>query len=253
MTLFPDLAPSALLLAATVACFAGVVKGLSGFAMPMILISGLSLFLPPQIALAGLILPTLVTNVMQALRQGLAAAWASAARFRLFLLAGLIFLLISAQLVALLPAKILFLIIGLPVTAFALLQLSGRVFRLAPDNRRAEAAVGAVSGFIGGLSGVWGPPTVAYLTALDLPKADHVRAQGVIYALGALALFGAHLQSGILGTATLPFSALLILPAVAGMMLGQRIQDRIDQKQFRRVILFVLLVAGLNLVRRGLT
>ena len=38
---------------------------------------------------------------------------------------------------------------------------------------------------------------------------------------------------------------------MAGMMLGGLAHDRIDQQAFRRVTLAVLLVAGLNLVRRA--
>jgi len=36
------------------------------------------------------------------------------------------------------------------------------------------------------------------------------------------------------------------------MWVGFRVQDRLDQQVFRRVVLSVLIVAGLNLVRRGL-
>ena len=52
-----------------VALFAGLVKGVVGFAMPTILISGLTFVLAPEQALAALIVPTLVTNGWQALRQ----------------------------------------------------------------------------------------------------------------------------------------------------------------------------------------
>ena len=118
--------------------------------------------------------------------------------------------------------------------------------------RGAEAAIGAFAGFIGGISGVWGPPTVAYLTAINTPKIEQMRVQGVIYGLGALALFGAHIQSGVMRAETAPFSAAMIVPAVLGMWLGTMIQDRIDQAVFRKVTLWVLLIAGATLIRRGL-
>lgn len=244
--------PTELALAFAVACLAGVVKGLVGFAMPMILISGLGMFLPPEIALAGLILPTLVTNGMQALRQGWAAAWKSVKRFRVFLGIGLVFLLISAQLVRVLPVDVMLLILGVPITGFALLQLVGFTFTLAAPSKRIEAMIGAFAGFIGGLSGVWGPPTVAYLTALDTPKEEHIRVQGVIYGMGAVALLGAHIGSGVMRLETLPFSVFLLVPAVLATWVGLQLQQRIDQVLFRRATLVVLLVAGLNLVRRGL-
>ncbi|MEM6659933.1 MAG: TSUP family transporter, partial [Pseudomonadota bacterium] len=118
MTVFSTLSPPDLMLALTVALVAGWVKGLVGFAMPMVLISGLSVFLPPELALAGLILPTLVTNGVQALRQGTSAALTSIRQFRVFLGVGVVFLMIGAQLVTLVPASTFLLLIGLPVTFF---------------------------------------------------------------------------------------------------------------------------------------
>ena len=75
--LFPFLTPVTLFIALGIAFCAGFVKGVVGFALPVVLISGLTLYLPAEVALAGLILPALVTNLAQARRQGLAAAWAS--------------------------------------------------------------------------------------------------------------------------------------------------------------------------------
>lgn len=250
--LFTLVSPAEFALAFSITALAGLIKGMVGFALPMIIVSGLGVFLPPELALAGLILPTLVANGIQALRQGPRAAIDSVRRFGVFLSVGLVFLLGSAQLVRTLSESTLLLLIGVPITLFSLAQLLGLGFSLDAPNKRIEALIGAVAGFIGGLSGIWGPPTVAYLTALNTPKDEQMRVQGVIYGLGAVALLGAHVGSGVLRGETLPFSIGLIAPAVLGMWIGGRFQDRIDQKTFRRATLFVLLIAGLNLVRRGM-
>lgn len=250
--LFSFLDPITLGAALGIAVLAGTIKGMVGFAMPMILISGLGTFLSPEVALAGLILPTVVTNGMQALEQGWRAARDSILRFSTFLIIGLVCLLASAQTLRFLPRDLLFLMIGGPITLFALLQLVGWQLRLRGPSRRAEAIIGGIAGAIGGVSGIWGPPTVAYLTAINTEKSEQMRVQGVIYGLGAVALVFAHLGSGILTAQTATFSAVLIVPAVAGMWVGARIRGGIDQVAFRRATLIVLFVAGLNLIRRGL-
>ena len=248
----PDIPTSALLLSMGLAVLAGVVKGVVGFAMPMILISGMSSFLAPEIALAGLILPTLITNSMQALRQGPVAAWQSVRQFQLFLTVGLVALLAAAQLVAVLPVAWMLGLIGGSVGVFALMQLAGWRPRLRNKDRRGiEIGVGAFAGFIGGLSGVWGPPTVAYLTALGTEKRAQMRIQGVIYGLGAVALTVAHIGSGVLNLSNVWFSAVLVPPAVLGMWLGGRVQDRINQEVFRTATLTVLVIGALNLLRRA--
>lgn len=252
MDLFSLISPQEMYLALIVAFVAGWVKGMVGFAMPMVLISGLSMMLPPEFALAGLILPTLVTNGVQALREGVAAAAVSVRKFRVFLAVGLICLLASAQLINILTPQDFLLVLGVPITFFALIQILGLRLTLKAPSVGIEAMVGAVAGAVGGISGVWGPPTVAYLTALNTPKKDQMRVQGVIYGLGAVALVAAHLGSGVLRGETALFSAMLVLPALVGMQGGLFLQDRIDQTQFRKLTLLVLLIAGLNLLRRGL-
>jgi uncharacterized membrane protein YfcA len=217
--------------------------------MPMIMISVLGSFLPLEVALAALIGPTLATNIWQAMRQGVGNAVQSVLKFKRFLLIGLVFLVISAQLVRVLPTEVLFLLIGAPVVLFAAAQLFGWQPRFAGG--LAEGILAAIAGFCGGLSGVWGPPTVAYLTAIDTPKAEHVRVQGVIFGLGAVALLMAHIQSGVVRSETIPLSLAMLLPAGLGMLVGLRLHDRMDQQRFRYVTLVVLVVAGLNLIRRG--
>ncbi|MFB9150858.1 sulfite exporter TauE/SafE family protein [Roseovarius ramblicola] len=240
-------------LAFAVAVCAGLVKGVVGFAMPTVLIAGLSTVMPPDLALAGLILPTLATNLWQALRQGVGAALASVARFRVFLMAGGAVMVVAAQAVPRLPPAAMFLFIGPLITAYALSTLLGRGLRLSPEGgMRGEAGMGALAGLFGGLSGIWGPPTVAMLTARGTEKTEQMRVQGVIYGLGAVLLVAAHVGSGVLRSETVPLSLALVPPALVGIALGFWLQDRFDQATFRKVTLWVLLLAGLNLVRRGM-
>jgi uncharacterized membrane protein YfcA len=238
--------------AVAVAVLAGIIKGVVGFAMPTVLMAGLSTVLPPDLALAGLILPTFLSNLWQALRQGVRAALASLRKVRVFLIAGGVVMAVAAQLVPMLPPWAMFLIIGPLITLYALSTLMGRGLRVASDaGGRGEAGMGALAGFFGGISGIWGPPTVAMLVARNTEKTEQIRVQGVIYGLGSVLLLVSHLGSGVLRAETLPLSLALVPPALLGVVIGFRLQDRLDQDMFRKVTLWVLLLAGLNLIRRG--
>ena len=246
------LEPAAFAVALVVAGVAGFVKGAVGFAMPMIMISALSSFMPPELALAGLVLPTLVTNFSQAFRQGLGAAWESTRDYWRFLTAMVVGIAVSAQVMGGVPVAWLFVALGVPITGYALTQLAGLPLALRLEHRRgAEWGLGAVGGLYGGMSGVWGPPMLVYLTSIGAGKVETVRALGVAFLIGAVVLMLSHLETGLLDARTLAFSAALTVPAQLGMMAGYRAQDRLDQARFRRWTMVVLVVMGANLVRRG--
>ncbi|QDL93685.1 sulfite exporter TauE/SafE family protein [Paroceanicella profunda] len=241
-----------MLLSVAIMALAGFVKGAVGFALPMIAISGLGMLLPPQLAVAALILPSLASNLWQALHQGPREAARSLRRHGLLIGVMLVTILITAQTLTLISDRALFLALGAVVTGACALQLSGWTPPDPGDSPGAAAGVGLAAGVSGGLAAVWGPPIVLYLLARGTDKREAVLMQGIAYLLGSVVLTLAHLRSGLISAETAPFSALLVLPAMAGMVAGLRLQARLPQQRFRRLTMLVLLLAGLNLLRRGL-
>lgn len=238
--------------AIVITAFAGFVKGAIGFAMPMIMLSAFGSIMPATTALAALILPTLLTNVQQAFRQGPTEAWGSVKRFRLHISMVVIFICISAAFAQLIPPPVMYATLGLPIVGFAFWQLSGRSMVLSVDHSRPfEAITGIIGGLYGGISGIWGPPLIVYLLSVGVDKREQIRVQGVVFLMGAVVLFVAHLVSGVLNAQTLPLSLLLVIPAFIGMMLGFALQDRLDVGQFRRWTQVLLILTGLNLIRRA--
>jgi uncharacterized membrane protein YfcA len=249
-----DLMPLwALVAACAITLMAGFVKGAVGFAMPLIMVSGLGVFLEPQLAVAGLIMPALGSNAVQALRGGVPEVRSVLAEHWRYIAIVCVMILIVAQFLTRIPTQTMYLILGVPVVILSLVQLVGLRFRVPHGRRRlVEWGLGFLAGTLGGLTGTWGPPTVLYLIALDTPKARQFLVQGVVYGIGSVMLLVAHLNSGLLNAQTLPFSTLLMIPAFLGLWAGFALSDHLNPETFRRVTLIFMIVAGANLVRRGL-
>ena len=237
----------------SITLFAGFVKGAVGFAMPMIMMSAMSAFLPAPVALALLIAPTFATNIAQAFRQGYPAAVSSARHFRLHIGAVMIALAASSQFVTDIPKTLMAGFLGVPIVMFALWQLSGRPLALRIEHRaRAEVFSGLIGGLYGGISGIWGPPLIVLLLSLGTEKQEMLRVQGVVFLIGSVALFVAHLSSGVLNGQTLPLTFLMVVPAMIGNRIGLAVQDRLDAQKFRRWTLVLLALTGGNLIRQAL-
>jgi uncharacterized membrane protein YfcA len=248
-----DYGTTALLVAVAALVAGGFAKGVVGFALPLIALSLAGSVLPYDVAVAVLIVPMLVSNLFQSLRNGVGAALGSLREFWRLNLVLAAMIALSAQLVVALPDRLLFGILGVTVSAFAASQLAGWRHRFPMQHRaRVETAVALVGGFFGGLSGIWGPPIVMYLLAVGLPKTEMVRTQSLSFLIGSLVLVFAHLHTRVLNPVTLPASCWLVLPTMAAMFLGYRVHDRLDQEVFRKATLAVLVLSGLNLLRRAL-
>jgi hypothetical protein len=203
---------------------------------------------------AIIILPIVVTNILQTFRSGLGPAVAAMRESWRYVLSVCLAIAVFAQLVPRLDPRVFYLMLGVPVVVISVIQLAGLRFTIPPRHRGwAEWVAGLVSGVLGGLAGTWGPTTVLYLLATGTPRERQMVVQGVIYGSGSVALLLAHLASGVLTTTTAPLSALMIAPALAGMWVGLRLQDRLDQAAFSRAVLVVLIASGVNLVWKGLS
>lgn len=251
-SMFDILPPILLLFAFGITFLGGFVKGAVGFAMPLIMISGLGMLIDPKLALAGIIIPILISNIMQVALAGLEKARDAVREHWRYIVLVCVMILVSAQFVTRIAPATMFFVLGVPVVILSLVQLAGWHPQIGKRQRRAfEWATGILSGVLGGLSGTWGPTTTLYLLALRTPRDRQMAVQGVIFGLGSVMLFFGHVQSGILNRETFGFSALLVVPALIGMWIGNRFGDRLDQDRFRKATLLVLVVAGLNLIRRG--
>lgn len=116
--------------------------------------------------------------------------------------------------------------------------------------RRVSALLGA--GVIHGLFSCGGPLLV-YAVGRELPDKARFRAtlSATWVGLNTL-LVGRYLLAGTLTRETLPRSALLLVPLGIGLVVGQRIHDRLDPRRFRVAVFALLFFAGLSLLVRSL-
>lgn len=236
-----------------VTLIAGIVKGAIGFALPLIMIAVLPSFMPAQTALAALILPVVVANAHQSVRFGFREAWVSAKAFWRIITATLVGIAISAPFAVVLPQNVMFLLLGSAVLMFSLLQISGWKPDIPPNRRNPiQFAIGLIGGLYGGISGVWGPPTIVYLLAAKTPKREMVCIMSVIFTVGGVMLLLMHVQTGLLNALTFPLSVAMLVPSTLGLFLGYLLHDRMDAEKFRRYALIMLSISALNLLRRGL-
>lgn len=228
----------------------GVIKGMSGFGLPLVVISLNSTFMPIEAALAINIIPPFVLNLWQTGgKRAIAQTWRD---YSPVLIALPIGIAVGALSASALHSNWLVGAVGLVTVAFCLTQFAGWKLHLSP--RRVATAgwgTGFMTGFLGSLTTVTGPPLVMYLLAARATPFAFKSALGLFFVVVGIALAGAFASIGFLTVELALIGGLMTLPAALGMWFGGRLSKRIDAEIFRYVVLVLLLVLGVNLLFRA--
>ncbi|MEM9716388.1 MAG: sulfite exporter TauE/SafE family protein [Pseudomonadota bacterium] len=239
------------ILTASLMLAGGIMKGVVGIGLPAFLIGTMSLFLEPRDVILIILFPIMLTNIRQGLiGEPLADVFV---RYRILALVSAIVIFGVAFFAGQVPTNILLIVVGAAVTFFGVSSLLGGVPRL-PDAYVSvgQTVTGIVSGILGGLTAIWGPPIAMYLMARDVSKAEFVQVTGMLFSVGAIFMGLGVFIAGEM-TWRSAFQSALMLPIVfGGMFIGEAIRDRLNRDLFYKLVLIGFFLIGLNLIRKGI-
>lgn len=228
---------------------AGCVKGLVGLGLPTVAIGLLSLTMPPAQAASLLLLPSLLTNVLQT--RG-AALPCLLRRFAVFLLASAVGTLVSGLLLGPMASAWAGRALGAVLIAYAVSgALSLRLRALEREGAVTAALCGAATGALCALSGVFVLPAVPYLQARGLSRDELIQVLRLSFTVSTLALGAVLWQAGEMRAGTGYASLAVVLPAWLGMMLGQTLRRHLSAALFKRCFFAGIGALGLGLLYGG--
>jgi uncharacterized membrane protein YfcA len=113
--------------------------------------------------------------------------------------------------------------------------------------------IGLATGFIAGGTGVFVIPAGPYFQAIGLTKDELVQMLGLSFTVSTIALAIVLWRDGALALGNAAGSLLAVLPALIGMVVGQRIRGLASEETFRRWFFIALLLLGAQQAVRNLT
>ena len=251
MTDFLGLGAVALFACAIAMIAGGTVKGVVGIGLPLVSLPVMATFIPIPKAIALLLFPSFATSVWQTFQGGLFVP--SVKRFWPLLLGMAIGTPVSVRMLATFDLKVLYLILGTVVAVFGALLHRSLVLPVSPRAEPwAAPVVGAVSGLVGGLSMLFGPVYAMYLAGLKLGKEHFVAVIALSNVWATLVLAASMARFDLFGGTDFMASLLALIPAFAGLAIGQWLRGYINEARFRRTLAAVLFLIGLNLIRKAL-
>jgi uncharacterized protein len=135
------------------------------------------------------------------------------------------------------------LIVGLFLLLATSYMLFSKAFRLGAGPARSVGA-GAVSGFAGGVCGIFGPPAMIYLLGRNM-DARTTRADAIVFLTGESLILGAtYIGYGMVTAPRLHLSLLLVPIYAICIWLGAKGFSHTSEASYRRIVLWLLLVVS---------
>jgi uncharacterized membrane protein YfcA len=224
----------------------GFVSGLSGFAFVMVALGFWAHRLEPAVVAPLLVACSAAAQVhsISALRKSL--------RFDLalpYILGAMAGIPVGVWLLAWIQPEPFKLVVGIFLLVYGALMLwIGPIKPMHWGGRASDVAVGWIGGVMAGIAGLSGAVPTIWMGLRGWSRDDQRGAFQPFILTVQLATLGAFAIGGFL-TLEVGTLFLLALPAMAaGVALGVGLYRRIDDVQFRRVVLWLLLVSGVTLV-----
>ncbi|MGI9350605.1 MAG: sulfite exporter TauE/SafE family protein [Rhizobiaceae bacterium] len=238
----------------TVLCiflFAGVVKGILGFGLPIITMSLLPFVIPVEMAIALSAVVQPATNIFQLISAG---GVKKAVTLSWPVLAALIpGVAVGAWYLTSLDSKSLLILIGFTITTYALFDLLGYKVSIPPKKHIPVGFVfGFVAGIFGALTALNGWAFIIYLVGLNAERNVFRSTIALLFLISGLLISSSFWLLGWLTAKVLLLGCVALLAAFPGMTIGNRIGERLPGKLFRKLILTSLVFVGLFLASRGL-
>jgi len=235
--------PNLLIMVGVVFCLAGFVKGMVGLGLPTVSLGLLSIIVDLPTAMALLVMPSLATNVWQALAGGqIGALWR---RLWRFLLMAVVMVHLGAQLSTFVETQFLHRCLGALLLLYAISGLMTKPPQLSPRLEMILGPVcGAINGLLTGLTGTLFVPGVMFLQSIGLPRDALVQAMGMLFAASTASLGLALYRHDLMPLSLGILSAAALLPALIGMQIGLGLRQRLSQDLFRQ--LFLIALGGLG-------
>ena len=235
--------PYVFMLVVSVFVLAGLVKGVVGLGLPTISMALLSIFMLPAQASALLVIPSLITNIWQTRPvHALAPLLKRLGSMQAGVVAGT---LAGAMLLGAPVGVWASVSLGIALIAYAIWTLLGQPLHVSVSAEKwLGPCIGVMTGLITAATGVFVVPAVPYLQSIGLARDQLIQAMGLSFTVSTVALAAGLWLNDSYSAGSVSVSLVMLLPALAGMGIGQWLRQRMAPAVFRRCFLLGLLGVG---------
>lgn len=240
---------SAIIYAVAGLLMAGVIKGATGIGYSSCALPFLVAAVGLKPALALLVVPAMASNIMVVFTAGHLRA--TVRSFWPLYVATLPGIVVGIYALTTLDQRLATKLLGCLIVIYGIQSMLQPSLHLRSAVARGlRVPVGLVSGFFTGLTGSQVMPLMPYMLSLNLGSQQLVQAVNLAVITASLFLGICLMAFGVVHADMLVLSILAVVPALVGVQAGSWCRLRIDDRQFRGLVILVLTTIGVALIIR---
>jgi uncharacterized membrane protein YfcA len=234
---------SVILIVCVIFIAAGIIKGVLGMGLPTFAIGILGLAIPPVEAAAMLVLPSLITNIWQLFAGPSFKILAK--RFSTLLIGICLGTPVGVGFITSGHTNLVTAALGTVLVVYGVYGLTAARIVIKPSSESwLSPLIGFITGILMGATGISVLPVAPYYAALNLKREDMIQSLGLAFTISSFALAIGLLLTGKFQMGLAATSLFALIPAFAGMFVGQAIRMRLRQDLFRRFFFLGLILLG---------
>ncbi|MBN2898318.1 MAG: sulfite exporter TauE/SafE family protein [Clostridia bacterium] len=220
---------------------AAMVQGMSGFGFSLVAMPFLAMVMPLKVLVPILVICSLALNIIIFSKM---TGKVHLKRITVLLIVGALSTPLGVQVLTVIDERLLRGVVGSLVFFSALIMLRG-VHVHFKNKQLTYAITGFLSGVLNGSVSLSGPPVVLMLVNEGEEKNDFKKnISGYFLALNIFTI-PSFFFKGLIDVYVMKMSAIGIIVLLIGATIGIRLGDRIDEKKFKMIVLFMIMIMGL--------
>jgi hypothetical protein len=238
------------LISVIVILMASLLKGMTGFGFALLALPILTIFFPMQALVPAMTLFNLFTSLYILANIKLKIEY----KYLLpMLLASFIGIPAGVHILQYLPEQTMELTTGISIFSLSMvILLSGN--KEIPESRKKKPIffAGFLSGFMASSMSIGGPPIALAMNRKGYTKERFRKMFALVSVINAVIATVLYVAKGIFVAFSLKFAAFLFPVMLLGSKLGDVLSQKVNQAQFKRMVLYLNMLLGLFIVARVL-
>lgn len=231
---------------------ASFLKGLTGLGFATLCLGLLSVFMDIKLAIPLVFLPSLSSNIFVMVESGRFTE--ALKRFWPLYLTAVPGLILGITILSRSDNQIPKAILGIVMLIYGMWGLKEGTGDISEKSEKIlMVPVGFFSGFVNGLTGSQIMPVMPYLLSLKMDRDLFVQTINSSFTFSTIIMIAGFGTLGFLSKPVILFSAAGIIPVAIGIYAGGKIRKKVTEENYRKMVLILLIVLGLNLVIKPFT